>query len=114
ALLADADLEAVQRRAQGATRDRMLRELVEALDALSTAAPLILLLEDLHWSDASTIDLLARLAGRREAARLLVLGTYRPADVAAGAHGLKPAKHELQTHGRCEAMPLVFLSAAAV
>ena len=114
ALLADPDLEAVQRRAQGATRDRMLRELVEALDALSADAPLILLLEDLHWSDASTIDLLARLAGRREAARLLVLGTYRPADVAASAHSLRPVKQELQMHGHCEEMPLAFLSPAAV
>ena len=114
ALLADPDLEAVQRRAQGATRDRMLRELVEALDALSTDAPLVLLLEDLHWSDASTIDLLARLAGRREAARLLVIGTYRPADVAASAHPLRPVKQELQMHGHCEEMPLAFLSLAAV
>ena len=114
ALLADADLEAVQRRAQGATRDRMLRELVEALDALSADEPLILLLEDLHWSDSSTIDLLARLAGRREAARLLVLGTYRPADVAASAHSLSAVKQELQMHGHCEEMPLDFLSAAAV
>jgi predicted ATPase len=114
ALLTDPELEAAQRRAQGATRDRMLRELVEALEALSTDELLILLLEDLHWSDASTIDLLARLAGRGEAARLLVLGTYRPSDVAAGAHPLRPVKQELQMHGRCEEMSLVFLSAAAV
>jgi predicted ATPase len=73
-----------------------------------------LLLEDLHWSDASTIDLLARLAGRREAARLLVLGTYRPADVAASAHPLRSVKQELQMHGHCEEMPLGFLSPAAV
>ena len=39
ALLTDHDLEAVQRRAQGATRDRMLRELVEALEALSAMRP---------------------------------------------------------------------------
>ncbi len=51
--------------------------------------PLVLLLEDLHWSDSATIDLLAMLARRREAARLLVLGTYRPADVAAAAHPLR-------------------------
>jgi hypothetical protein len=43
-LLSDRDVEAVQRRAQGATRDRMLRELVEALDALALDAPLLLLL----------------------------------------------------------------------
>ena len=75
------DLDAVQRRAQGATRERMLRELVEALDALTRESPLVLLLEDLHWSDSATVDLLAMLARRREPARLLVIGTYRPADV---------------------------------
>ena len=114
ALLADRDLEAVERRAQGATRDRMLRELVEALDALSIDEPLVLVLEDLHWSDSSTIDLLARLARRRDPARLLMLGTYRPADVAASAHPLKPVKQELQVHGHCEEMPLEFLGVAAV
>src|SRR5262249_22217583 len=41
-LLSDVDLEAVERRAQGATRDRMLRELVEALDAMTLDAPLVL------------------------------------------------------------------------
>ena len=113
-LLTDVDLEAVQRRVQGATRDRMLRELVEALDALTLDAPLVLLLEDLHWSDSATIDLLAMLARRREASRLLVLGTYRPADVAGTAHPLRRVKQELQVHGYCDEVPLEFLSVAAV
>jgi predicted ATPase/DNA-binding winged helix-turn-helix (wHTH) protein len=114
ALLADEELEAVQRRAQGATRDRMLREMVEALDALSVDEPLVLLLEDLHWSDASTIDLLARWAGRREPARLLVLGTYRPADIAAASHPLRTVKQQLQIHAHCEELPLAFLDEVAV
>jgi predicted ATPase len=114
-LLSDRDVEAVQRRAQGATRERMLRELVEALDALTQDAPLVLLLEDLHWSDSATIDLLRMLARRRDAARLLVLGTYRPADVAStAAHPLRWVTHELQLHGYCDEIPLQFLSAAAV
>jgi predicted ATPase/DNA-binding winged helix-turn-helix (wHTH) protein len=114
-LLSDRDLKAVQRRAQGASRGRMLRELVEALDALTRAAPLVLLLEDLHWSDSATIDLLSMLARRRDPSRVLVLGTYRPADVAAeGAHPLRWMKHELQLHGHCDEIPLQFLSAAAV
>jgi DNA-binding winged helix-turn-helix (wHTH) protein/predicted ATPase len=114
-LLSDRDVEAVRRRAEGATRGRMLRELVEALDALTRDAPLVLLVEDLHWSDSATIDLLGMLARRREASRLLVLGTYRPADVAADtAHPLKRVKHELQLHGHCDEIPLQFLSAAAV
>jgi predicted ATPase/DNA-binding winged helix-turn-helix (wHTH) protein len=114
ALLTDQDLEAVQRRAAGATRDRMLRELVEAFDALTLDAPLVLVLEDLHWSDSATVDLLAMLARRREAARLLVLGTYRPADVAAHAHPLRAVKPELQLHDKCEELPLQFLSVEAV
>jgi predicted ATPase/DNA-binding winged helix-turn-helix (wHTH) protein len=114
ALLTDEELEAVQRRAQGTTRERMLRELSEALDALSMEAPLVLLLEDLHWSDAATIDLLAMLARRRDPARLLILGTYRPADVEAGAHPLKPVQQELQLHAHCEELALECLGEAAL
>lgn len=114
ALLTDEALEAVQRRAQGTTRERMLRELTEAFDALATETTLVLLLEDLHWSDAATIDVLAMLARRPDPARLLILGTYRPADVAARAHPLKPVKQELQVHRRCEELALDFLSEAAV
>jgi predicted ATPase/DNA-binding winged helix-turn-helix (wHTH) protein len=114
-LLSDRDVDAVQRRAQGATRDRMRRELVEALDALTQEAPLVLLLEDLHWSDSATIDLLGMLARRREASRLMVLGTYRPADVAAEPmHPLRRIKHELELHGHCDEIPLEFLTAADV
>jgi hypothetical protein len=40
----------------GATRQRMLRELTDALEAATTQIPLVLCLEDLHWSDASTLD----------------------------------------------------------
>ena len=109
ALLSDADVEAVQRRAHGTTRERMLREMVEALDALATDVPLVLVLEDLHWSDAATVDLLALLARRRDPARLLIIGTYRPADLELGAHQLKAAKQELEAHGQCEEVALDFL-----
>src|SRR5262249_45612397 len=63
---------------------------------------------------SATIDLLAMLARRREPARLLVLATYRPADVAAARHPLKTAKQELEVHGRCEEVPLEFLTETAV
>jgi DNA-binding winged helix-turn-helix (wHTH) protein len=114
ALLADEEIEAVQRRAQGTTRERMLRELIEALDAFGTDAPLVLVLEDLHWSDAATIDLVAMIARRRDPAPLLVVATYRPADVAALAHPLKPVQQELRVHGHCEELALDFLGEAAV
>jgi DNA-binding winged helix-turn-helix (wHTH) protein/tetratricopeptide (TPR) repeat protein len=114
ALLNDADVDAVHRRAHGASRERMLRELPEALEALTVEAPLVLVLEDLHWSDQATIDLLSMIARRREPARLLVLGTYRPADVALSDHALKAVKEELRLRGACTEMPLEFLAEGAV
>src|SRR5262245_31566087 len=65
----------------GVTKERMLREMTEAIEALGARTPVVLVLEDLHWSDCSTLDLLGMLARRREPTRLLVLGSYRPVDV---------------------------------
>src|SRR5436309_13562653 len=57
----------------------LLRELAAALEIVTAETPLVLVLEDLHWSDYATLDLLAVLARRGEPTRLLVLGRYRPA-----------------------------------
>ena len=114
ALLAADALEAVQRRALGATRERMLREFSEALEALTTERTLVLVLEDLHWSDASTLDLLGALARRRTPARLLVVGTYRPVEVIVRAHPLHALKLDLTLHRQCQELPLQLLSAADV
>ena len=48
----------------GATPQRMLRELAQALEAMSAARPIVLWLEDLHWSDRSTLDAISFLARR--------------------------------------------------
>ena len=71
----------------------------EGLEALSAERPLVLMLEDLHWSDASTVEVLALLARRRDPARLLVLGTYRPVDLIVHAHPLMQVPRELAAHG---------------
>jgi DNA-binding winged helix-turn-helix (wHTH) protein/predicted ATPase len=113
-LLPAAELEVLQRKTAGATRERMLREMGEAIDAITAERPLVLWLEDLHWSDASTLELLALLARRREPARLLVIGTYRPVDVIVQEHPLRAMKQELQLHGLCAELPLGLLSEAQV
>src|SRR5262249_29469524 len=76
-LLGDGEFARMQQRAQGGTRERMLRELAEAVESLTADTPLVLVLEDLHWSDYSTLDLVSLLAQRRQPARLLLLATYR-------------------------------------
>ena len=64
-----------------------------ALDALTTECPLVLVLEDLHWSDRATLEWLAYVARRPDPARLLILGTYRPVDVM--VHAIASSKPEL-------------------
>jgi predicted ATPase/DNA-binding winged helix-turn-helix (wHTH) protein len=96
------------------TRERMLREMAEWLEALSAKTPLLVVLEDLHWGDYSTLDLVSMLARRRGAARLLLLITYRPVEVMLANHPLKAVKQDLQVHGCCEDLLLSGLSAADV
>ncbi|PYQ06664.1 MAG: hypothetical protein DMF82_05645 [Acidobacteria bacterium] len=113
-LVGTGELRALQRRAQAATRERMLRELTEAVEALTVEALVILWLEDLHWSDMSTLDWLAFLGRRPERARLMVLGTYRSAEVRAKEHPLAAVKDELQLHRLCRELALRPLDEAAV
>ncbi len=106
ALLHDAELEAPQRKTQGGGRERMLREMAEAIAVLTVQQPLVLVLEDLHWSDYSTLELLGALMRRREPARLLVIGAYRPADLTMSENPLKRIKQELQLHQHCRELHL--------
>ncbi|MGE0684532.1 MAG: AAA family ATPase [Candidatus Binatia bacterium] len=89
-----------------ATRERMLREFAYMIEALTAQAPLVLLLEDLHWSDSSTLDLLVALAQRRNSARLLVIGTYRPEAAYADSHPFRSVFYELRAHSLCAELPL--------
>jgi DNA-binding winged helix-turn-helix (wHTH) protein/tetratricopeptide (TPR) repeat protein len=103
------DREALRRQLLGVTKERMLREMAEALEALSATTPVLLVLEDLHWSDYSTLDLLAMLARRPESARLLVIGSYRSVDVIVAGHPLRALIQELRVRRQCEDIALTFL-----
>jgi len=90
--------EALQKEIHGATRERMVREICEALESLTAQDPLVLILEDLHWVDPSTLDFLSAVARRRGPAKLLLLGTYRPADLILSKSPLKALKQDLVLH----------------
>jgi len=102
------------RQQQGTTQERMLRELVDMIEALTSEVPLVLVLEDLHWADYATLDLVASVAQRWEPAKLCLIGTYRPAETIVSDHPLKSLKHALQLHGRCEELRLEGLDEEAV
>ena len=97
-----------------ATRERMMRELTLAIEAIAADVPLLLKLEDIHWSDTSTLDWLAHVARRPEHARLMVIATFRSADVAAAKVGLGGLVTELALHGWCREIALSPLDLAAI
>jgi len=110
ALVDAAELERLQRQVQGATRERMVRELHDALEQLTAEATLVLVLEDVHWSDVATVELLAAIAQRPEPARLLIVATYRPAEAVVQAPALRQVMRELAARGRCEQLDLELLA----
>src|SRR6267143_4559622 len=90
--------DTLQQEIMGATRQRMLREISEALETIASERLLLLVFEDLHWVDHSTVDLISALARRRQSARLMLIGTYRAPDLALSDHPLKTLKRELVIH----------------
>jgi DNA-binding winged helix-turn-helix (wHTH) protein/tetratricopeptide (TPR) repeat protein len=106
--------ETLKREILGATRDRMLREISEAMETIASGRPLLVILEDLHWVDHSTVDLISALARRRPPAKLMLIGTYRTGDVARSDHPLKTLKWELLIHELCHEIALDPLEEAGV
>ena len=68
---ADADTE----------RYLLLAAAVALLDAASAECGLMVVLDDLHWADKPSLQLLSRLAGHTSSTRLLVVGTYRDTEL---------------------------------
>jgi len=56
---------------------RLLEALTRFLAGWSQTVPLILFLEDLHWADEATLDLLPALTNRLDSLSVLLVGTYR-------------------------------------
>ncbi|MDB5448206.1 MAG: adenylate cyclase / guanylate cyclase, partial [Phenylobacterium sp.] len=56
----------------GVTAHRMSRELCALLEIVAKQQPLVLVVEDLHWADQATLDLLRAIANRRLKSKLLI------------------------------------------
>ncbi|HET8667780.1 MAG TPA: AAA family ATPase, partial [Terriglobales bacterium] len=107
------ELDRIRQQLAGVTRDRMLREMVEALETFTADRAVVLVLEDVHWSDRSTLDVLARFASGTAPARLLVLATFRPAD--ARSHWPPyAAAQELILKGHAREVPISLLSEESI
>lgn len=96
------------------TRERLLRELLDALEAATAVRPLLVVVEDLHWSDASTLDLIDALARRRGAARLMVLASCRDSDSLSAGSGVVDLIRGLTFRNLGSLLPLAPLDEGAV
>ncbi len=76
-----------------------------ALAHLAEDRPLLIVLDDLHWSDEATLELLSALAGSLGELSVLVLAVYR-SDGLARDHGLRRLRHELRRAGRLDELAL--------
>jgi DNA-binding winged helix-turn-helix (wHTH) protein len=86
-------------------RFRLFDDLTAALRAESDRQPLVIAIDDLHWADDASLRLLGFVAGELAAARLLIIGTYRDAELRRG-HPLSELLGRLARQASCERLAL--------
>jgi predicted ATPase len=110
----DPDLGRLADPGGAAAPERLKREFRAFWHELSRVRPVVLFLDDLHWADASTTDLLAYVGAHAAGWRLLVVLAYRPSELLLGGHPFRRVQWDLQARGVCREVPLGFLSRADV
>lgn len=113
-LISGEEQAALKRQAAGTGHQRMMRELAEALEQMTVSQPVVLFLEDLHWSDRPTLDLLTMLARRTAPAQLLILATVRPVEAIVSKHPVREVQLQLKSTRHASELTLGPLDADAV
>ncbi len=86
-------------------RWRLLQSVTSFLRNAASVQALVIVLEDLHWADRGTLDLLQHVARNLQGARLVIVGTYRDVEVDR-SHPLSGAVAELRRSGSFLRVPL--------
>jgi predicted ATPase/DNA-binding SARP family transcriptional activator len=73
-------------------QSHLFEQYTRVVQALACQAPLVLVLDDLQWADLGSISLLFHLGRKLAGSRILIVGAYRPEEVALGRDG---ARHPL-------------------
>jgi serine/threonine protein kinase/predicted ATPase len=95
---------------KAASLEQMKRELKAFFQELAFRQPVVLFIDDLHWSDISTIDLLAFLVSKFDQLRMLIAATYRPSELLLARSPFVQVMLDFQSRGLRREIALRFFS----
>lgn len=91
-------------------RSRVLGEFCEFLESIAQDVPVVVFLEDIHWADYSTLDLISAIARRRGQGQIMLLCTIRSDHEAERTSALRQLLEDLHLHYLCRIIELAGLS----
>ena len=94
-------------------RFHLWEAMLSLLNALAQEAPLLLVLDDLHWTDDSSLELLAYLARHQQNERIMLVGTCRDIELAPSA-SLRSLLNDLRREQVLVTFPLQALTQAQI
>ncbi len=96
------------------SEEALFFQYTELFFAAAAAQPILLFIDDLHWADRATVALLSHIARKIERERVMIVGTYRAADVHVSGHPIRDAKLELERYRLAEEIALEPLDRGAL
>lgn len=91
--------EAIHETTAASERFELFQAIVDVLTLLSRQRPAVLVIDDLHWADSASIDLLDFVARRLPGCPMLLVGTYRDLDAPTGLRRLSSSADGLALGG---------------
>ena len=100
------DSDQVDAESSALDRADLFRAVAAVLEAAASRAPLLLVIEDTHWADQSTRDMLSFLLSRIEAAGFAIVASYRSDDL----HRRHPLRRQVAEWSRLRGVDRVSLN----
>ena len=88
---------------------RIKRELLAFFKEACSVRPIVFFLDDIHWADSSSLDVLVYVTRHIESLRLLAIVAFRPDELLSRKHAFIPLKNDLEARGLCRSLDLVLL-----
>jgi tetratricopeptide (TPR) repeat protein len=100
--------------APAGSAERLMRDLTAFVDEISRARPVVIFIEDVHWSDESTVDVIAHFAARIGRMPVLLILTYRQHELTVSNHPFRRLSGELIARGQLAELRLDLLTSPDV